>query len=89
MIKEDHAPEISPKSKSVAIGGFRFEIKIFRLETDTGWSLEAVDQDGMSHVRNGQFASDEDAQATAIAALEEAGAITFMAGDSVVPFQRS
>ncbi|MFA3919334.1 hypothetical protein [Ruegeria hyattellae] len=78
----------SPKSQSIIVDGYRFDIEIHRLDFETGWTLEVVDQDGTSHVWDEQFASDKDARNAAVNALQEAGAITFMTNDSIVPFRR-
>jgi len=78
----------SPKSQSVVIDGYRFDLEIYRLERERDWTLEVVDQDGTSHVWDECFASDKDARNAAIAALEDAGAVAFMAGDNVLPFRR-
>lgn len=79
----------SGKSKVVDIGGYRFSIQIFRLETDATWCLEVVDCKNASHVWEHQFASDEEAAETAVSTIEAEGAVAFMRGSNVIPFRRS
>lgn len=78
----------SPKSQSFVVDGYRFDIEIYRLDFETGWTLEVIDQDGTSHVWDEQFPSDRDARNAAVTALQEAGAITFMTNDTIAPFRR-
>lgn len=56
MTEEDE-PNIvtSGKSMRVVIEGMRFSIEIYRLETDTAWTLEVVDPDNTSQAWNDQF----------------------------------
>lgn len=78
----------SSKSLAVVIDGYRFQIDIYRLETDSHWTLEVIDHLGTSHTWDDQFASEQEARAAALTALEEEGAVAFMRGDNVVPFRR-
>lgn len=78
----------SGKSQRVLVDGYTFSIEIYRLEDDPNWTLEVVDHKNTSHVWDDQFASDEDARAAALKALEEEGATSFMRGNNVVPFSR-
>ena len=77
----------SGKSMAVLIDGIRLRIEIYRLETDSTWTLEVVDPENTSHVWDEQFASDNDARDAAIKAIESEGAKAFMRGDNVIPFR--
>ena len=91
MIDDDDEPNIvtSGKRQSVMIDGLRFQIEIYRLETDSTWTLEVVDPENTSHVWDEPFASDKDARDEAIKAIKSEGAVAFMRGDNVIPFRRS
>lgn len=86
---EDDEPNIvtSGKSQMIVVDGVRFDIEIYRLETDTAWTLEVVDPENTSHVWDDQFASDSDARDAAIEAIEREGPAAFMRGNNVVPFR--
>lgn len=75
------------KSQSYTADGLRFQIEIYRLKTDSAWTLEVVDPEKTSHVWDEQFASDNDARDAAIKAIESEGAKAFMRGDNVIPFR--
>ncbi len=77
---------ISGKSQDVLVDGMRFSIEIYRLETQTDWTLEVVDPEGTSHVWDDPFASDKDARTAALSAIEEEGPLAFMRGDNVIRF---
>jgi len=85
---DDEEPNLvtSGKSKRISIDGFVFAIEIYRLEADTTWSLEVVDQDGTSHVWDDTFESDWDAFNAAVEAIEKEGALAFMRGNNVINF---
>lgn len=85
---DDEEPNLvtSGKSKRISIDGFVFAIEIYRLEADTTWSLEVVDQDGTSHVWDDTFESDKEAFNVAVEAIEKEGALTFMRGNNVIRF---
>lgn len=86
---EGDAPNIvtSGKSQMIVVDGVRFNIEIYRLETDTAWTLEVVDPENTSHVWDDQFASDKDARDAAIEAIEREGPAAFMRGNNVIPFR--
>lgn len=88
---DDDEPNLvtSGKSRVITVDGVRFKIEIYRLETDSTWTLEVVDPDNTSHVWEVQFASDKDARDVAIKAIETEGAAAFMRGDNVIPFRPS
>lgn len=89
-MSEDDDPNIvtSGKSMRVIVDGLRFSIEIYRLETNSTWTLEVVDPENTSHVWDDQFASDAEARDAAVAAIESKGAAAFMRGDNVVTFRR-
>lgn len=63
----------SGKSQRVVIDGYSFLINIYRLETDTTWSLEVVDHQNDSQVWDNQFETDSEARDAALAALNSEG----------------
>jgi hypothetical protein len=79
----------SGKSTRVVIDGSPFSIDIFRMENDTTWTLEVIDQQNTSHVWDEQFQSDAEARDVAVKTIEAEGAIAFMRGNNVIPFRRS
>lgn len=87
MSEEEPNLVTSSKSQSVAVDGYPFSINIFRLERDKFWTLEVVDCDGTSHVWDDEFSSDKDARDEALRVLEAEGAVAFMRGSNVIPFE--
>lgn len=89
MIDKEEIPNLvtSSKSQSVIVDGYRFDIEIYRLESDETWTLEVTDAEGTSHVWDDQFISDNDALNEALKSLEGAGALAFIRGDNVIPFK--
>lgn len=87
-MRDEDEPHLvtSGKSKRLSIDGFVFAIEIYRLEADTTWTLEVVDQDGTSHVWDDTFESDKEAFSVAVAEIERDGALTFMRGSNVIGF---
>lgn len=77
----------SGRSQTHTVDGMHFSIEIYRLETDSAWTLEVVDPENASHVWVDQFASDTDARDAAIKAIESEGAVAFMRGENVIPFR--
>ena len=65
---EDDEPNLvtSGKSNRIVVDGYPFSIDIFRLETDTTWTLEVVDHNNTSHVWDEQFRSDAEARDVAV-----------------------
>ena len=45
-------------SQDIEVEGYSFEVCIYRLEEDTTWTLEVIDEDGTSHIWDGNFVSD-------------------------------
>ena len=67
-------------SQSLDEDGYVFEINIFRLEEETGWTLEVIDRDNTSHVWDDPFSSDAAALSEAKTAIRAEGPLAFMAG---------
>ncbi len=88
---EDDEPNLvtSAKSKRIVVDGYPFSIDIFRLETDTTWTLEVVDHNNTSHAWDEQFRSDAEARDVAVKAIEAEGALAFMRGNNVIPFRQA
>lgn len=88
---EDDEPNLvtSGKTKKIVVDGYTFSIDIFRLETDTTWTLEVVDHNNTSHVWDEQFRSDVRARDVAVKAIEAEGALAFMRGNNVIPFRQA
>ena len=88
---EDDEPNLvtSGKSKRIVVDGYPFSIDIFRLETETTWTLEVVDHKNTSHVWEEQFASDAEARDVAVKTIETEGALAFMRGNNVIPFSQA
>lgn len=88
---EDDEPNLvtSGKSNRIVVDGYPFSIDIFRLETDTTWTLEVVDLNNTSHVWDEQFRSDAEARDVALKTIEAEGAVAFMRGNNVIPFRQA
>lgn len=81
------SPDAHGKSKRIVVDGYPFSIDIFRLETDTTWTLEVVDHQNTSHVWDDQFKFDAEAWDVAVKTIEAKGALSFMRGNNVIPFR--
>lgn len=90
MIDEDE-PNVVTSSKSlrILIDGRPFAIRVYRLESDAGWTLEVIDNQNTSHVWDEQFESDAEAVDMAIKTIETEGADEFIRGDNVIPFRQT
>ncbi len=67
----------SPLSQSVLVEGHRLEIQIYRGE-DTLWTLEVVNVNGTSFVRDELFPTDRDALGAALADFENSPVEDFL-----------
>ncbi|MCA0961987.1 hypothetical protein [Salipiger bermudensis] len=86
-MKEDEPNVVmSGKCQTVTLSGYPFSVEIYRLETESLWTLEVVDCDGTSHVWDDQFRSDKDARTAALEAIRSEGPIAFMRGSNVIQF---
>lgn len=69
-------------SQEFEIDGYLLEIHIYRLEDDTAWTLEVLDEDDTSHVWDEAFTSEFGALIGAQKAIRTAGPNVFMAGNA-------
>ena len=67
----------SPLSRAVIVQGEVLRICIYRLEKDTKWTLEVVDEQSTSTVWDHSFDTEEAALAEALQAFEEEGVASF------------
>jgi hypothetical protein len=58
MMNEEPKLEISPLSQPISSGGHTVNVEIYRLEGETSWILEVVDEFNNSTVWNETFESD-------------------------------
>ena len=87
---EEDEPNVvmSGRCQTVMVNSYPFSLQIYRLETESLWTLEVVDCDGTSHVWDDQFRSDKDARTAALEAIRSEGAIALMRGSNVIPLLR-
>ena len=64
------------------------EVIIVRLESESKWSLEVLNNAGTSIVWDNLFDSDEDAYAEFQQTVEEEGMKAFLDNQNVIPFKR-
>jgi uncharacterized protein len=74
-MNEDTKLEVSPLSQELSSGGRTVRVEIYRLEGETSWVLEVVDEYDNSTVWDDRFASDS-------AALTEAKKVILAEGVS-------
>jgi hypothetical protein len=79
---------ISGLSRTTRVDGQDYKIDIYRLETETNWSLEVVDRHGTSTVWDDQFDTDQAALDEVLRAIREEGAAAFQENAKVIPFPR-
>jgi len=74
MVDDDPQIENSPLCGNVTADGITVRVAIYRLAVgDDTWTLEVVDEEGGSTVRDGRFISDRDAYAEFKQTLEAEG----------------
>ena len=73
-------PELiqSPLSQTITRDGHTLQVDIYRLEEETDWLLEVVNDDGTSHVWDDRFATDQAALDAVHEALDEEGVAAFL-----------
>ncbi|MDP6645302.1 MAG: hypothetical protein QGF16_14630 [Rhodospirillales bacterium] len=76
----------SALSTRIMVEGHKLQIKIFRLEHETTWTLEVVDEDGTSTVWNDSFETDRVALKVVFKTIEEEGLSAFRDTDNIVAF---
>jgi len=88
---EEREPNLvtSGLSRHVTRDGITVEVCIYRLESETDWSLEVVNSAGTSIVWDDLFASDDAANEEFLRTVAEEGMATFLDSAKVVPFRRS
>jgi len=72
-------------SRRITVEGKEFRIEIYRLE-NTGWTLEAVDEEGASIVWDGEFATDQAALNEIMNAIKAEGIAAFREEPNIIPF---
>jgi hypothetical protein len=87
---EEREPNLvtSGLSRHVTLGGITVQLCIYRLETETGWSLEVVNSAGTSIVWESLFPSDDAANEEFLRTVGEEGMTAFLDGAKVIPFRR-
>lgn len=73
-------------SRTVSREGVTVEVNIFRLESETEWTLEVVNQARTSIVWDDPFENDQLALAAFQAAVDEEGMTSFLDSATVIPF---
>jgi hypothetical protein len=71
----------SALSRTIREGAIEIRIDIYRLET-TDWSLEVVDQTGVSTVWDYLFPTDQSALDEVMKTIDEEGVGTFLRGET-------
>ena len=74
-------------SQEIEVDGIPFAVEIYRLEHDSTWTLEVVDENGTSTVWDDQFSSDLEALMEAQKVIRTEGVRAFRDGN-VIPFRR-
>ena len=87
---EEREPNLvtSGLSRDVSRDGITVEVCIYRLETDTGWTLEVVNSAGTSIVWDDQFSSDDAANEEFLRTVAEEGMASFLDNANVIPLRR-
>jgi uncharacterized protein len=77
---------VSSLSRRVTWEGHALRIEIYRLEDDSGWTLEVVNEAGTSIVWDDPFPSDRDADSAFRDTLAREGLAGFLDDGNVIPF---
>ncbi len=88
MIEQDPKIVTSRLSRIVKQDGVTVEVSIIRLEHETEWSLEVVNDKNTSIVWDDLFATDDEAYAEFERTVAEEGIKTFLNSGNVIPFRR-
>ncbi len=88
MIERDPKIVESGLSRTVTKDGVTVEVSIIRLEGETEWSLEVVNDKNTSIVWDDLFASDDEAYAEFERTVADEGIRTFLDSGKVIPFRR-
>ena len=88
MSERDPNLVISGLSKTVTHDGITIEVHIVRLEADTNWTLEVVNEKGTSTVWDDPFPTDDAAYREFLRTVDEEGMTTFLDSVTVIPLKR-
>lgn len=88
MHERDSNLVISSLSGQRTEDGVRIELNIIRLEHESDWSLEVVNDRGTSTVWEETFPTDDAAYAEFQRTLNEEGVTVFLDAAKVIPFPR-
>jgi hypothetical protein len=75
-------------SQQISVEGHELRIEIVRLEHETQWSLEVVDEDGTSTVWDDLFDTDQSALDAAFEVIREEGLSAFRDSGNVFQFPK-
>jgi hypothetical protein len=79
---------VSPLSRQVTWNGHKLELEIYRLEDESGWTLEVVNAEGTSTVWDDTFETDAAAEAEFRDTLKQEGVAAFRDVGNVLAFTR-
>lgn len=86
---EDPTIIYSDLCQNIDRDGIKIEVCIIRLEHETDWTLEVVNENGTSIVWDDVFLSDKDAFAELQRTIEKEGMKTFLDDGNVVTFPKA
>ena len=75
-------------SQRISVEGHELRIEIVRLEHETQWSLEVVDEDGTSTVWDDLFNTDQSALDAAFEVIREEGLSAFRDSGNIIQFPK-
>ena len=75
-------------SQQISVEGHELRIEIVRLEHETQWSLEVVDEDGTSTVWDDLFNTDQSALDAAFEVIREEGLSAFRDSGNIIQFPK-
>lgn len=78
----------SGQSREITVDGHTLKIEIYRLEHESKWSLEVVDEDRNSTVWDDLFDTDKVAIDEALKTIKEEGLSAFRESGNVVQFPK-
>jgi uncharacterized protein len=88
MTERDPNIVTSGLSRSVTRDGITVMVSIYRLETDTDWLLEVVNDRKTSVVWDDPFPTDQAAMDEFWRTVEDEGMASFLDGAQILPFRR-
>lgn len=88
MTERDPNIVTSGLSRSVTRDGITVMVSIYRLETDTDWLLEVVNDRNTSIVWDDPFPTDQAAMDEFWRTVEDEGMGSFLDGAQILPFRR-